>query len=159
MGLLDLTRRLGHQPWFARVGRALVPLDRRIQRATGGRWGVMGRHVVPEFLLTTTGRTSGLPRSVPLLYARDGDAFVVIASNWGQAKHPAWSGNLLAQPRASVAYQGRDVDVIATLAEGEERERLWPKLIEVWPAYDTYAARSGRDLRVFRLEPMTWTTS
>jgi deazaflavin-dependent oxidoreductase (nitroreductase family) len=153
MGYSDLIRTLGHQRWFARVGRVMVPVDRAVQKATGGRWSVVGKGVVPEMLLTTTGRKSGQPRSVPLLYARDGEAFVVVASNWGQEHHPAWSGNLLAEPKAVVTVDGRAVDVLATLADPEEKQRVWPLVTAVWPAYDTYAARSGRDIRVFLLQP------
>ena len=54
-----------------------------------------------------------------------------------------------------MTHEGRDIDVLATLAEGAERDRVWPLLTQVWPAYDTYAARSGRDLRVFVLRPTT----
>jgi deazaflavin-dependent oxidoreductase (nitroreductase family) len=90
---------------------------------------------------------------VPLVYVPDGGAYVVTASNWGQAHHPAWSGNLLANPDATVQV-GRDtVPVRAEIVEGEQREHLWSRLVEVWPAYDTYSARSGRGIRVFRLTP------
>ncbi len=154
MGYADVIRRLGHQRWFARLGRALVPVDRAVQRASGGRWSVIGKGVVPELLLTTTGRRSGLPRDVPLLYARDGDDYVVTASNWGQAHHPAWSGNLLATPTAAVTLEGERIPVTAELLEGAERERVWSLVTKVWPAYDTYAARAGREIRVFRLSPV-----
>ena len=150
----DLLRRLGHQRWFARTGRALVPLDRALHRASRGRWGGIGPSVLPQLLLTTTGRTSGLPRQVPLLYARDGDALVVVASNWGQAHHPGWSANLIAEPRAWVQIGGRSCPVLARLASPADKARVWPLVVQVWPAYDTYAARSGRDLRVFLLEPV-----
>jgi deazaflavin-dependent oxidoreductase (nitroreductase family) len=153
-GYADLLRRLGHHRWFARLGRALTPLDRRLQRLTGGRVSGIGPTVLPELLLTTTGRTSGLPRQVPLLYARDGDAFVVVASNWGQQHHPAWSGNLLADPHATVDVHGATTNVLAHLAAPAEKDRVWPLVLAVWPAYDTYEARSGRDLRVFLLDPV-----
>ncbi len=154
MGYAEAVARLGHQRWFASLGRAVVPLDRAVYRATQGRWTLIGRGVVPQLILTTTGRRSGQPRPVPLLYARDGEAFVVVASNWGQREHPAWSANLISNPLASITLDHDPIPVRATLAEGEERERLWPLLTSVWPAYDTYAARSGRDLRVFRLRPV-----
>ena len=121
MGYSDLIRRLGHQPWFARLGRALVPLDRAIQKATGGRWSLVGKASSPSCCSTTTGRKTGQPRDVPLLYARDGEAYVVVASNWGQDHHPAWSRNLLAEPKAAVTVDGRAVDVVAELADGGPR--------------------------------------
>ncbi|ONI71811.1 nitroreductase [Kribbella sp. ALI-6-A] len=150
----NVIRRLGHRPWFAAVGRAAVPVDRWLQRRTGGRVNILGRSALPTLLLTTTGRKSGEPRTVPLLYAPDGDSFVVTASNWGQPHHPAWSGNLLACADAVVALPGsREVPVRAVLAEGAERERVWPLVTKVWPAYDTYVERSGRHIRVFVLTP------
>jgi len=149
----NVIRSLGHRRWFAAVGRAAVPVDGWLQRRTGGRLTVIGRSKLPSLLLTTTGRRSGQPRTVPLLYAPDGDSFVVTASNWGQQHHPAWSGNLLADPAATIAIGGREIPVRATLAEGAERERVWSLVTGVWPAYDTYVARSGRDIRVFVLHP------
>ncbi len=150
----NVIRSLGHRPWFATVGRAAVPVDRWLQRRTGGRITVIGRTALPTLLLTTNGRKSGLPRTVPLLYAPDGDSFVVTASNWGQQQHPAWSANLLASPEAVVSLDGgRQIPVRAALAEGAERDRVWPLVTRVWPAYDTYVERSGRAIRVFVLTP------
>jgi deazaflavin-dependent oxidoreductase (nitroreductase family) len=148
-----LLRRLGHYRWFARAGRAVVPIDQALQRLSRGRVGALGPSVLPELLLTTTGRTSGLPRQVALLFAVQGDALVVVASNWGQPHHPAWSANLLAEPRAQVQVGGHSRPVLARLAAPEEKDRLWPLVLQVWPAYEDYAERSGRDLRVFVLEP------
>ncbi len=149
-----LIRRLGRYRWFAALGRVLVPVDRSLTRATRGRFTLAGPQVVPQLLLTTTGRRSGEPRTSPLLYARDGAAFVVTGSNWGQPQHPGWSANLLADAAATVTVGGVAVPVIATLAGGAERERLWGLMVGVWPAYDDYAARAGRDIRVFRLDPV-----
>ncbi|AKU15542.1 nitroreductase/quinone reductase family protein [Luteipulveratus mongoliensis] len=146
-----VVRRLGHQPWFAWLGRQAVPLDRAIQRRTGGRLTVIGRAGLPEMLLTTIGRKTGAERTVPLLYARDGERYIVIASNWGQPNHPAWSGNLRANPDATVTIAGRSTPVRAEQLTPTERERVWPAVVRVWPAYDTYAERAGRELRVFAL--------
>lgn len=145
--------RLGRTRWFARAGRAVSGLDRRIQQATRGRWSVLGRPTLPQLVLTTTGRRSGEPRDAVLLHVRDGERWVVVGSNWGQQHHPAWSLNLLADPRARVAVDGRSVDVVAHLAVDDERARLLDALRAVWPGYDDYADRSGRDLRVFVLTP------
>jgi deazaflavin-dependent oxidoreductase (nitroreductase family) len=150
----SLLRRLGHQPWFAVLGRRLVPFDRWLLRRTGGRWSVTGRKALPSMLLTTTGRKSGEPRTTPLLYAPDGDGFIVVGSNWGQAHHPAWTGNLLARPEATAAIGTDEIPVRAELATGAERDRLWTIVAALWPAYNTYADRSGRDIRVFRLTPV-----
>ena len=152
MGYAGLVQRMGHQRWFAALGRRLTPVDRWVQRRTRGRWSVIGPRVLPELLLTTTGRRSGLPRTQPLLYVRDGAGYVVIGSNWGQAHHPAWSGNLLANPDAMVTVGGAAVPVRAVLVEGPERERLWQMMLAMWPGYTVYESRSGRHIRVFRLE-------
>ena len=144
---------MGRHAWFARVGRAWVPVDRAVSKLTKGRFVAVGLRDLPSLMITTTGRQSGQPRSNPLLYAPDGDAFVVIGSNWGQKSHPAWSANLLANPDATVTLGGKVVDVRAHLVRGDERARLREKLLEVWPGYADYERRSdGRHLRIFRLE-------
>ncbi len=155
MGYSDLILKLGHKQWFSRLVIVSMPLDRAIQKATGGRWSLVGKDVVPGLVLTTTGRKTGQPRDVPLLYARDGEAYVVTASNLGQDHHPAWSGNLLAEPRAVALIDGRSIDVVADLATPEEKARVWPLVVSVWPAYDTYVTRTDRDIRVFLLRPVT----
>ncbi len=149
-----LLQRLGAQRWFAAAGRRLVPLDRRMYQLTKGRWSAIGKHGLPALLLTTTGRRSGLPRTQPLLYGTDGDGYVVVGSNWGQAHHPAWSANLLAHPTARVTIGDREFGVHATLATGAERDRLWQLVQRIWPGYAAYAQRAGyRQIRIFRLTP------
>ncbi len=148
-----LLQRLGHRRWFAALGRRMVPVDRWLERRTGGRLTIVGHNAVPQLLLTTTGRKTGQARTTPLLYARVDDEWVVTASNWGLPNHPAWSSNLIADPDACIEVGGRRIDVRATLASGDERDRLWAAVIRVWPAYDTYTERSGREIRVFRLTP------
>jgi deazaflavin-dependent oxidoreductase (nitroreductase family) len=135
------------------VGRALVRADRWVGRRTHGRFVALGLRDLPSLLITTTGRKTGLPRTNPLLYAQDGDAFVVIGSNWGQTDHPAWSGNLIAHPDAVVTLRGEDIPVRARLTSGAEKERLRGLLEAIWPAYRLYVQRAaGRDIRIFRLE-------
>jgi len=152
--LTSIVQRLGHRRWFAIAGRRFVPVDRWLFRHTRGRWSVLDRSGLPSLLLTTTGRRSGEPRTQPLLYAPDGDGYVVIGSNWGQEHHPAWTANLLADSSAAVTVGEEVIPVRATLATGAERERLWALLVDLWPAYETYRERAGgRELRVFRLDP------
>lgn len=153
MGFTAIVRRVGRTRWFARIGRATSTIDRRLHTTSRGRLSILGRPTLPHLVLTTTGRTSGQPREAVLLYAVDGDGWVLIGSNWGQERHPAWSGNLLADPRASVTIDGRTTPVVATLADAGERARLLPALLAVWPAYADYADRTDRELRVFRLAP------
>ncbi len=151
--LSTLARRYGGRTWFALVGRAYVPMDRLLGRWSKGRLVALGQRDLPSLLITTTGRRTGQPRSNPLLYAADGDAFVVIGSNWGQAHHPAWSGNLLATPEATVTLRGERIPVRARLVTGTERTRLRQLLLRTWPAYTAYERRAPqRRLRIFRLE-------
>ncbi len=144
-------RRIGGARIVSLVGPLYVPVDRWLGRVSrGGRLFAFG---LPSLMITTTGRKSGQPRTNPLLYAADGDGFVVIGSNWGKTHHPAWSGNLLANPLATVSVKGTEVQVRATLTAGEERERLRALLLKVWPGYTSYEKRAqGRDLRIFRLD-------
>lgn len=147
-------RRLGHRRVFSALGRRLVPVDRLIGRLTKGRFVGLGMADAPCLLITTTGRRSGQPRTNPLMFVRDADAFVVVGSNWGQRPQPSWSANLLACPDATVTLHGTRIPVRARLTHGAERDRLFARLSTAWPAYETYAQRAaGRELRVFRLEP------
>ncbi|RLK22934.1 deazaflavin-dependent oxidoreductase (nitroreductase family) [Micromonospora sp. M71_S20] len=147
-----LTRRVGHHRWFGAAVRLLVPADRMVGRLTRGRVVALG--LIPSLVITTTGRRSGKPRSNPLLYVPDGDAYVVVGSNFGQTHQPGWAMNLRADPAAEVAVKGRRVPVRAQVATGAERDRLWTLLVTEWPAYRTYAQRAGgREILVFRLVP------
>jgi deazaflavin-dependent oxidoreductase (nitroreductase family) len=146
-------QRFGRTRAFATIHRRLAPLDARLMRRTQGRWSTGALLGLPQILLTTTGRKTGQPRTVPLLTALHGSSYVVIGSNYGADRHPAWALNLEADPDAVVRHHGRDIPVRARVAKGEERQRLWDEFRDVWPAYDTYADRSGRDIRVFVLEP------
>ena len=145
--------KMAQSPTFARVAPSIVPrLDRLVHRVTGGRT-TMSAGMVPTVLLTTTGSRSGEPRTVPLACVPDGDDLYVVGSNFGRQKHPAWSTNLIAAPRAQASIGGRDHAVDAHLLTPDEKVDTWPRLVRAWPAYDTYVERSGRDLRVFRLSP------
>jgi deazaflavin-dependent oxidoreductase (nitroreductase family) len=133
------------------MARVAPPLDRALYRRFGGRTLGAGP---PTLLLTTIGRRSGRQRTVPLLYVRNRERLVVAASNWGRECHPEWSENLLADPRAWVRVGDEASERRARLAGTQEKERLWwPLLVKMWPAYVAYEVRSGRDTRVFVLEP------
>jgi deazaflavin-dependent oxidoreductase (nitroreductase family) len=150
--LSTLARRLGTTRWFPRVGRVLVPMDRLVGKLTKGRVVSLNMRDLQGLMLTTTGRKSGLPRTNPLLYGVDDGAFIVVGSNWGQSHHPAWSGNLLANPDAVVLLGGEEIPVRAVRVEGPERQRLWEHMRSIWPGYTQYEERAGRHIRVFRLE-------
>jgi deazaflavin-dependent oxidoreductase (nitroreductase family) len=147
-----LLRWLGHRRWFAAAGRRFgAPLDRVLYRLTRGRVATTAG-VAPVILLTTRGRRSGKQRTTPVMYVRDGDRFVVSSENFGQERPAAWPLNLLADPRVSVQIGGETIPCRARLCDDAEADRYWPRLVEVWPAHETYRARSGKR-HTFVLEP------
>src|SRR5690349_12633129 len=116
-------------------------------RANGGvvpgRWGEQ-----PLLLLTTTGARSGLPRITPLLYSRDGDRFVVIASKGGEPTHPDWYHNLLAHPEATVEVGPETFSVRARVAQGDERQRLFDQQAALMPFFAEYERTTPRTIPV-----------
>ena len=134
----------------SRLLRALAPLDRRILRATRGKYTLFGPTTLPTLLLTTTGRKSGQPRACALNYLRDGDRLLILGSNWGQQHHPGWSSNLLANPDATVAIGGSEIDVTAFALSGPDREKAFQRFLD-YPMYRSYRSRTERELRLFAL--------
>jgi F420H(2)-dependent quinone reductase len=130
------------------TGRLNIPL----YRLSGGR---IGGHVgrAPVLLLTTTGRKSGQARTAPVVYLAEGESFVVIGSNAGHSREPAWSLNLKAKPEAEIEVGRRKLPVRARIAGGEERAGLWRRHNDQYSGFDEYEARTDRDIAVFVLEP------
>jgi deazaflavin-dependent oxidoreductase (nitroreductase family) len=130
-------------------------LDRGVSRLTKGRRTFAGIvSGLPTVFLTTTGAKSGQPRTVPVLGVPYGEGIGVIASNFGQAKHPAWFHNLKANPEASLSVNGEPHDVLARLATPEERAAIWEAGLEIYPAWKKYEARAGdRHIEAFVLDP------
>lgn len=116
-----------------------------------GRFTVLGPLGLPVMLLTTNGAKSGLPRTTPLIFGRDGDDVIVVGSNFGQDHHPAWTGNLIKDPSCVVTIGGRQIPARARLLEGEEAEAAYGRMVEQASTYDTYRSRTDRSIRVFRL--------
>ncbi len=131
--------------------RILAPIDGWLLKRTKGRLTVLGPIAAPVMLLTTTGAKSGQQRQSPLLFGRDGDTLIVVGSNFGQDKHPAWSANLLAHPAAVVTMGGKDIPVRATRLEGEEAQAGYQLMVDTVRTYAAYRDRTDRDIRVFRL--------
>jgi F420H(2)-dependent quinone reductase len=130
------------------VGKLNTPL----YRVSGGRiGGKVGR--APVLLLITTGRKSGQQRTAPVVYLVDGDRVVIIDTNAGNERRPAWSLNLKANPDAEVEIGRERRPVRARIAEGEERTDLWRKHNEQYAGFDDYAERLDRDISVFILDP------
>ena len=150
----DLMRHLGTTQWFAALAARFAPLDTKVLKATGGRFGLLGNYGLPQLLLTTTGRKSGQPRTVTLLYGRMGEDIVLVGSNFGQAHHPAWALNLEATPEAVVQTEGVARPVVARLVtDPDEREAIWAHMISIYPGYAMYRSKAGRDIKVFAVRP------
>jgi F420H(2)-dependent quinone reductase len=127
-------------------------LNTPLYRLSGGRFG--GKvNQAPVLLLTTTGRKSGQARTAPVVYLAEGENLVVIGSNAGHNRTPAWSLNLKANPDAEVEVGRERRRVRARMAEGEERSDLWRKHNEQYAGFDEYEARTDRDIALFVLEP------
>ena len=123
-----------------------------LYKASGGRIG--GRiKGMPVLFLITTGRRSGKRRTVPLLYIRDGEAIVVVASNGGSGYVPAWWLNLRASPEAEVEIGRGRTRIRAREASPAEHARLWPEFTSRVSAYAEYANRTAREIPVVMLEP------
>lgn len=138
---------------FRAVGpRVMPPLERATRLVTGGRTPLSGA-LVPSLVLHTIGARTGEPRRTELMYCPDGAEMLVVGSNFARGRHPAWTANLLAHPRAAVDVQGRRTAVTATLVGPDEREATWVLLERNWPGYRGYERAAGRELRIFRLTP------
>lgn len=132
--------------------RTLGKLNVPLYRASRGRFlGTWGR--APVLLLTTTGRRSAQLRTTPVVYLTDGDRLVVIGSNAGNERAPAWALNLKANPACEVELRGERRELQARIAEGEEHADLWRAMNEQYAGFDDYQKRTSRDIAVFVLEP------
>lgn len=136
--------------WF--VKRFMEPIDPIIYRLTGGRATSAGPVVIPQLLLTTTGRKSGQPRIVQLAYTEIDGRLHLVASNFGGQKHPGWSYNLGANPSAEVQLGARKFPVAARQLNDEEKARVWGQLVANIPNYDIYKTRTDRNIKVYRLD-------
>jgi F420H(2)-dependent quinone reductase len=122
--------------------------------------GVLGRRLVGNdmLLLTTHGRRTGEAHTVPLLYLREGERLLVIASYGGRDRHPQWYLNLLADPSVSARIGRRNVALTARTASPSEREVWWPKVVAAYGDYAVYQQRTERKIPVVALEPRgLWT--
>ena len=126
-----------------------------VYRASKGRIAGRFGKGIPICLLTTRGRRSGKERTVALLYLRDGADFVVVASKGGMSHHPEWYLNLVAEPSVRVEV-GKDVlACTARTATDDEKRSLWPRLIAMYASYDTYQARTTREIPVVICTPVS----
>jgi deazaflavin-dependent oxidoreductase (nitroreductase family) len=131
--------------WVAKHVRGYVESDGR----RGHRW-----HGVKTLLLTTTGRKTGARRRTALIYGRDRDRYVVVASAGGKPNHPSWYLNLVDAPRVDVQVGPDRFRATASTSSGRTRTRLWRTMAEIWPDYERYQARTDREIPVVVLDPV-----
>ena len=160
----------GQANWFRRImrlsgavppiswlyARTLHHLDRAVYRLTRGRATFVSLVTgLPIVMLTTTGAKSGRRHTLPLVALPDGDRMVIIASNYGQHRNPAWYYNLRANPAATIVFDGVTREVTARVLEGEERERQYARGIEIYPGWTQYRKRAAhRQIPVIELTPV-----
>jgi F420H(2)-dependent quinone reductase len=147
------------RPSTTRIIKVMSAVHTRLYRATGGRlgknWrvGSAVRQAAPVCLLTTTGRKSGQPRTVPLIYLQDGRDLVVVASQAGLPTNPQWYGNLKANPEVQIEIGKRRSGYTARTATSDERARLWPKLVDLYADYNSYQSWTEREIPVVICAP------
>lgn len=148
-----LARMIGEKADPARFATLLPQVDASLRRLSRGRvdFALLGR--VPGLVLLVHGRLTGRLREVALQARAVDGGWVVCGSNWGLPDDPAWALNLRVDPRPAVQIRGRRRPVTARELHGEERDRMWTRLIAVWPAFDGYRERSGRTIPLFLLTP------
>ena len=148
-------------PGWVYVAFAYVVTNHRVARVhrwllerTGGR-GLTGSALGLEMIvITTTGRRTGTPRTVPLGAVRDGDRWLVVGSNAGRDEAPAWALNIEANPQVSVAVGGgAPAPYVGRRSEGPDADRLWRLVVGKYPGYADYQARTDRQIPLFVLEP------
>lgn len=148
------------KPYVVKIIKAMSGVNTAVYRWTGGLFGSTWRvgsafpWGVPLLLLTTIGRKSGLPRTLPLLFIEEGDSIIVAGSRGGLPTEPLWYKNLVAHPECDVQIKRRKLKVKARTASPEEREALWPKLVAHYPDLASYATWTERVIPVVILEPI-----
>lgn len=126
---------------------------RQLYQLTDGRIGSSMPSVPTHvLLLTVTGRRSGKPRTRPIVYFEIDGKLVVGATNTGKERDPQWYRNLLAQPQATVQLGASKLPVVARVAEGDERERLWAEMKRIHPMFALYERATTRSIAVIVLE-------
>jgi len=128
--------------------------DEHVRRyvETDGEVGYTWREGSPILILTFTGRKSGKEYSTPLIFGNDGDNYVIVGSQGGRPEHPDWYLNLVETPEVGVQIKADKFRAVARTTEGEERDRLWAAMNEIWPHYEEYQEKTDRVIPVVVLE-------
>jgi deazaflavin-dependent oxidoreductase (nitroreductase family) len=136
------------QPDLTLVGEDHIRAYRKSRGEVGYLW-----NGVPTLLLTVTGRRTGRELTSALIFGRDGDDYLVVASKGGWPEHPSWYLNLQANPAATIQVKADELAVMARTASATEKPRLWKIMTDVWPNYDVYQTRTDREIPVVVLTP------
>jgi deazaflavin-dependent oxidoreductase (nitroreductase family) len=131
----------------------IVRADKLLQAVTRGRLTILDVAGLPNLMLTTTGRKSGLPRSNPLLCVPDGGRILIAGSYFGGPREPLWVKNLEADPHVVVRFRTSTYALVARRLDGEERTAAWRTMVRVWPNFTRYEQRTERRIKVFELVP------
>ena len=142
------------RPWNTSnlVTRFFTSANTFLYRLSGGKIAArIGK--APILLLNTTGRKTGIQRTTPLLYLKDGDNLILVASAGGAPTHPTWWLNLRANPQAEVEIGKQKLPVTARQANPEERAHFWPLLVNMYPGYAEYEKKTTREIPVVIVSP------
>lgn len=140
--------------WVPQLVKFMSRANVRVYQLSGGRlWTRWFLYGLPIALLTTRGRKSGQLRTTPLLFMPDGDRFIVVASQGGLPRNPAWYHNVKAEPRVRFRVRRREYDLRARVVDEAERAELWPRLVAMYPDFATYQSWTERTIPVVALEP------
>ncbi|CAN7315039.1 nitroreductase family deazaflavin-dependent oxidoreductase [Phenylobacterium sp. LjRoot225] len=131
----------------------LGPEHVRVYRETNGEQGYIWNGS-PILLLTTKGRLSGEPRTIPIIFTPHGDSWVIMGSKGGSPTHPKWYLNILDDPHVQVQVKADIYEAVARTAQSPEREEIWAEAIQNWPNYDVYQSRTERQIPVVVLDPV-----
>jgi len=148
------------KPYVPKIIKLMSQVNTAVYRWTGGLLGSTWRvgsafpWGIPVLLLTTIGRKSGQPRTLPLIFIEEGDHIIIVASRGGLPSEPLWYKNLVANPECDVQIKRRKLKAKARTASPEEREALWPKLVAHYPDFASYATWTDRIIPVVILEPV-----
>ena len=148
------------KPYVPKIIKVMSQVNTAVYRWTGGLLGSTWRvgsafpWGIPLLLLTTIGRKTGQPRTLPLIFIEEGDRVIIVASRGGLPSEPLWYKNLVANPECDVQIKRRKFKAKARTASPEEREALWPKLVAHYPDFASYASWTDRVIPVVILEPV-----
>ncbi|KAA1420968.1 nitroreductase family deazaflavin-dependent oxidoreductase [Nocardioides humilatus] len=149
--LRPLAVRIGAIEWMPKLLPAIVRTDKGLQAATRGRLTILDVAGLPNLMLTTIGRKSGLPRSNPLLCVPDGDRILIAGSYFGGPVEPMWAKNIEANPEVTVRFRNKTTDLVSRRLDGEERAAAWQTMVHTWPNFLKYEQRTDREIKVFEL--------